>query len=309
MAAYRAVFGHVDEILPGTLFESRQEVRAAGLHKEGQAGISWGLDAEGERAADAIVLNNGYEDDVDRWDEIIYTGAGGQDPNTKQQIADQDWNNRGNAGLCRSRLRGYPVRVIRGYQGERVFSPMSGYRYDGLYEVVREWMEPGNAGFQICRFALRRLVDDRQELSPLEEQVQELLAGEAPRVTTTVERIVRDTAVVRRVKRWYDYTCQICQLALTISDQGANYAEGAHIQSLGANHGPDVDGNVLCLCPNCHVRLDRGAIYLTDDLEVIDRYAESPGPQVYLRTVDEHRIQQRFVRAHRRFWKIVHPVG
>ncbi|WP_438293653.1 YDG/SRA domain-containing protein [Streptomyces sp. HUAS TT7] len=309
MAAYRAVFGHVGDVLPGTRFDSREEVRAAGLHKEKQAGISWGLDADGERAADAIVLSDGYEDDVDEWDEITYTGAGGQNPNTKRQVADQDWENRGNAGLRRSRIQGYPVRVIRGYQGENDFSPVSGYRYDGLYKVECEWMEAGNAGFQICRFTLRRLVDEHQELSPIEEQVQELLEGRAPRATATVERIVRDTAVVRRVKRWYDYTCQICRLALRVNGDGANYAEGAHIQSLGANDGPDVDGNVLCLCPNCHVRLDRGALYLTDDFEVIDRYAEGPGPRVYLRTVEGHRIQQRFLRAHRRFWNVDGPAA
>jgi predicted restriction endonuclease len=29
--------------------------------------------------------------------------------------------------------------------------------------------------------------------------------------------------------------------------------------------------NVLCLCPNDHVLFDRGAIYVADDLEVIER--------------------------------------
>ncbi|GAA4103379.1 MULTISPECIES: YDG/SRA domain-containing protein [unclassified Streptomyces] len=307
MAAYRAVFGHVGGVLPGTRFASREEVKAAGLHKENQAGISWGLDPRGERAADAIVLSNGYEDDVDEWDQITYTGAGGQDSNTKRQIADQNWENRGNEGLRRSRINGYPIRVIRGYQGEEDFSPVSGYRYDGLYRIEREWMEAGNAGFQICRFALRRLDDDRQELSSIEGQVQDLIEGRPPRATATVERIIRDTAVVRRVKSWYNYTCQICQLALRVNGSGSQYAEGAHIQSLGANDGPDVDGNVLCLCPNCHVRLDRGALYLSDDFEVIDRYAEGIGPRIYLRTVGEHRIQRRFIRAHRRFWGIEQP--
>ncbi|MFK4222936.1 HNH endonuclease [Streptomyces sp. NPDC019890] len=108
------------------------------------------------------------------------------------------------------------------------------------------------------------------------------------------------------MKRWYQHTCQICRLPLVVGAGGASYAEGAHIQALGKpTNGPDVDGNVLCLCPNCHVRLDRGAIYFTDDLEIVDRYAEGPTlPVVRLATVEEHRIQQRFIRAHRRFWKI-----
>ncbi|WP_078491009.1 YDG/SRA domain-containing protein [Streptomyces scopuliridis] len=307
MAAYRAVFGHVDNILPGAHFATRQDVKEAKLHKEREAGISWGLDDEGERAADAIVLNNGYEDDRDLWSEVLYTGAGGRNRNTGRQIENQSWENRGNSGLRRSQIKGYPVRVIRGSDGEQSLSPVNGYRYDGLYGVVDCWIEKGNAGFQICRYKLLRLTDDEQELTSLEQQVQEALRGAPRRRTTTVERIVRDTEVVRRVKRWHGYTCQICALALTVGADGASYVEGAHIQPLGGpDGGPDIDGNVLSLCPNCHVRLDRGALYLTDDLQVIDRYAEGSAPRsVPLRTVEKHRIEQRFVRAHRRLWRIL----
>ncbi|MET9519356.1 YDG/SRA domain-containing protein [Streptomyces sp. NPDC002994] len=306
MAAYRAVFGHVGGVLPGTHFDSRREVKAAKLHKEGEAGISWGLDGGEEQAADAIVLNKGYADDLDLWDEVLYTGAGGQDRSTKRQVEDQSWGNPGNAGLRRSRIKGHPIRVIRGYRGEKDYSPVKGYRYDGLYEVIEEWKETGVEGFQVCRFKLRRLEINRQELTPIEQQVQDMLDGMAPRVTTTVDRIVRDTAVARRVKRWYGHTCQICRLPLVVGADGVSYAEGAHIQALGKpSSGPDVDGNVLCLCPNCHIRLDRGAIYLTDDLKVVDRFADGPAARgVRLLTVGDHRIQKRFVRAHRRFWKI-----
>lgn len=305
MAAYRAVFGHVDNILPGTHFDSRKEVKAAGLHKEEQAGISWGRDSENQRVADAIVLNNGYEDDRDDWVEILYTGAGGRNANTGRQEEDQTWENPGNDGLRRSRVMGHAVRVIRGFQGEPDLSPASGYRYDGLYQVVEESEEIGNAGFLILRFKLTRLLDEDQELTPLEQQVEDIIQGEAPRRTATVERIVRDTAVSRRVKQWYGYRCQVCRVTLPVGTDGQSYAEGAHIQALGADGGPDVESNVLCLCPNCHVRLDRGAIYLTDALQVIDRFpSEGRSPVSALWTVDEHRIKARFARAHRRFWKI-----
>ncbi|WP_354006219.1 YDG/SRA domain-containing protein [Streptomyces sp. NBC_00059] len=321
MAAYRAVLGHVNDIPPGTHFDSRRAVKAAKLTKETEAGISWGLDVDDCRVADAIVLNNGYEDDVDEWNEIVYTGAGGQGPNSRKQIADQSWENRGNAALRRSRVRGGHVRVIRGHQGEADYSPVSGYRYDGLYRVLDDWDEIGRAGFRICRFRLRRLDDRAQELTALEQQVQEALGQPQPadgdgacgdpapvqRRITTVARIVRDTAVSRRVKRLHAFTCQVCALALSVGPGGVSYAEGAHIHALGgASGGPDVDGNVLCLCPNCHIRLDRGAIYLTDDLRVVDRYAGDVRPSaVPLRTVEQHRIQARFARAHRRFWGIV----
>ncbi|GGN53660.1 hypothetical protein GCM10011579_012070 [Streptomyces albiflavescens] len=306
MSAYEVVIGHVKGIVPGELFGSRMAVKRAGLTKEQQAGISWGLDAEGVPLADAIVLNKGYEDDRDGWGEVLYTGAGGRDESTRRQVEDQSWENPGNAGLVRSHTLGHPVRVIRGYRGEPSYSPTSGYRYDGLYRIARHWQEKGISGFQICRFELQRLADDRQELTPLEEQIHDVIEGQPPRKASTVERIVRDTAVIRRVKRWHGYRCQVCRLALAIGPDDANYAEGAHIQALGKQgNGPDVDGNVLCLCPNCHIRLDRGAIYLTDALDVIDRFGSEAAPRMTkLATVPEHRIQQKFVRAHRRFWNI-----
>ncbi|MFJ4922142.1 YDG/SRA domain-containing protein [Streptomyces sp. NPDC088725] len=303
---YQAVIGHVGEIAPGALFGSRREVANAGLHKAIQDGISWGRDSDGQVVADAIVLSKGYEDDVDQWNEILYTGAGGQDENNRQ-VEDQTWDKTANAALVRSQERGHCVRVIRGSNGEKPYAPAAGYRYDGLYGIREAWMEKGKLGFQICRFKLHRLPDDAQERTSLEEQVQDLIDRRPPRKSATVVRVVRNTAVVQRVKRWHDYTCQICALALAVGPDREGYAEGAHIQALGGKDGgPDVEGNVLCLCPNCHVRLDRGALYLTDDLYVVDRYAKDPADSaVPLRTVVQHRIEARFARAHRRLWRVL----
>ncbi|MEV8225210.1 YDG/SRA domain-containing protein [Streptomyces sp. NPDC079167] len=320
MSDYKAVLGHVGDVAPGSHFKSRADVKAAGLTKETIAGISWGVDGEGRKVADAIVLNDGYVDDVDRWTEIIYTGAGGQKGNSKRQVEDQSWGNRGNASLRMSRIQQAPVRVIRGYKGVTKYSPVTGYRYDGLYAVLQDWDEAGKEGFRICRFRLRRLGDRAQELTSVEEQVRDLLHRQSAEVeagrggpdtstrrrTATINRIIRDTAVSRRVKRLHDYTCQICGLAISVGRNGEKYAEGAHMQALGGpDGGPDVDGNVLCLCPNCHIRLDRGALYITDYLHVIDRYATDEFRRVTpLRTVEQHRIEPQFARAHRRFWGI-----
>lgn len=322
---YRPIFGHVGGVELGALFASRKEVKAAKLHKVEEDGISWGRDEQGRVKADAIVLNNGYEDDVDGWDEITYTGVGGRTRDSRQQTSDQDWDKQGNAGLSESFAAGAPIRVIRGSSGEKDFSPLKGYRYDGLYEIVRKWDETGRAGFMICRFLLRRLSAAQQEAIPLEDQLRGILAdadrglgaerrrqaderaeGPAPRRTTTIERIVRDTEVARRVKAWHGYTCQFCRLSLAVGEGGKSYAEGAHIDALGGpDGGPDVEGNVLCLCPNCHVRFDRGALYLTDGLLVVDRFPAAGAPRsTPLRQVPEHRIRERFARVHRRRWGI-----
>ena len=41
-----------------------------------------------------------------------------------------------------------PVRVIRGYKGDPVWSPQEGYTYSGLYEVVACWIEAGKFGLE-----------------------------------------------------------------------------------------------------------------------------------------------------------------
>lgn len=81
-------------------------------------------------------MSGGYEDDEDYGDTILYTGHGGNDPQTGRQTADQTLT-RQNLALAVSADRGLPVRVLRGADGDPKHSPSSGYRYDGLYYVER----------------------------------------------------------------------------------------------------------------------------------------------------------------------------
>jgi hypothetical protein len=84
---------------------------------------------------------------------------------------------------------------------------------------------------------------------------------------STAERVVRATAVSQFVKRIHDHTCQVCRTRLAVHGHG--YSEGAHIRPLGGGHGgPDVPSNVLCLCPNCHVLFDIGALIVDDAMQV-----------------------------------------
>ncbi|WP_445170551.1 YDG/SRA domain-containing protein [Mycolicibacterium sp. Dal123E01] len=94
-------------------------------------------------------------------------------------------------------------------------------------------------------------------------------SGRPGRTETTIQRIIRSTKVAEALKHLYDYTCQVCQTRLATHAGG--YAEAAHIQALGVLHnGPDVVQNLLCLCPNDHVRFDAGANYIDDALAVRD---------------------------------------
>jgi putative restriction endonuclease len=93
-----------------------------------------GISGSGTEGADSVVLSGGYEDDEDRGEVIVYTGHGGNDPNTKRQVADQEFS-RGNLALAVNRKEGLPVRVIRGAELDSPYAPERGFRYDGLYVV------------------------------------------------------------------------------------------------------------------------------------------------------------------------------
>src|SRR5438309_933297 len=127
-------FGPIPGVPEGTVFATRREAAGAAIHRPLQAGISGG----GSEGADSIVVSGGYADDEDYGDLIIYTGHGGRDPETGQQIADQTLTV-GNLALAVSADRGLPVRVLRGAGGDPAYSPESGYRYDGLFYVEDYW--------------------------------------------------------------------------------------------------------------------------------------------------------------------------
>lgn len=255
------VFGEISNIPEGQWFEGRKEMMSSSFHR------SWGrgIDGNKQEGTSAIVLSGGYEDDEDLGNEIIYTGAGGNDPNTGKQIADQSWDNAGNAGLYTSWDKGLPVRVIRGHQHKSEFSPMKGYTYAGLYSVVDAWQEIGKSDFRICRFRLVYCGDKEQSLPT--ENVLTDKQGSKKRLQSSVLRLVRDTQISNEVKELYKYQCQVCELA--IETKTGFYAEGAHIRPVGRPHnGDDSVSNLLCLCPNHHVMFDKGMFSINDDFSL-----------------------------------------
>ena len=103
------------------------------------------------------------------------------------------------------------------------------------------------------------------------------------RAATTTYRILRDTALARRVKVLHKYQCQICGHTIMLAD-GSRYAEAHHIKPLGSPHdGFDIIGNILCLCPNHHAECDLGAVKLSMSA---------------LRFVDGHKVAPEFVDYH-----------
>ena len=277
-------FGHILGVEVGDIFESRATLAKVGIHPPTQAGISGGA----KEGADSIVLSGGYEDDEDFGDEIIYTGAGGRDENSGKQIADQKLE-RTNMALARNSLEGLPVRVTRSYKHPSNYSPSKGFQYAGLYRVVDYWCENGLSGYKIWRYRL--IAVDFLTGNKHVVNVEPPEYGETKRTETTVQRIVRDSKIAKKVKSIHNYSCQVCGLAI---DTGVGlYAEAAHIQPLGQPHcGPDIEENILCLCPNHHVMFDNGVFTIADDLTLI-------GIKGVFRTNKKHKVGVNFIAYHR----------
>jgi len=262
------IFGDIIGVSEGDIFSSREDLKNAGLHRNTQQGI----DGNGEFGVASIVLSGGYEDDVDFGDEILYTGVGGQNSQTKKQIEDQSWEKFGNKGLLVSELHGLPVRVTRGHNHKSQYSPKNGYQYGGLYQVVEHSWKKRDDGFGVCRFKLIKIssIANLTTSDPVADENTILTGDNGPtsRIPTTVLRIVRDNKLSRKIKRLYNYTCQVCGIRIDLN--GVGYAEAAHIKPLGRPHnGSDDPGNLLCLCPNHHVMFDKKCFTINPDFSLV----------------------------------------
>lgn len=286
--AREIVFGNIEGIAEGQWFKGRREMMPSSFHRMWGAGI----DGSKNDGVAAIVLSGGYEDDEDFGNEIIYTGAGGNDSNNKKQMQDQSWDYSPNAGLLRSMNEGLPVRVIRGFKHKSSFSPSSGYTYAGLYSVVDAWEEVGRSGFKICRFRL--VYSGQNESVKLPEEIElDYQKKDAVRKESTVLRIVRDTKIAHNIKKLYNHECQVCGVALQI--KVTRYAEGAHIKPLGKPHnGDDNTDNLLCLCPNHHVLFDKGAFSISDEMELVGDLVGT------LKLHDKHILNKENLKYHRK---------
>ncbi|MGV9367327.1 YDG/SRA domain-containing protein [Amycolatopsis sp. NPDC003731] len=294
--------GEIPGVTVGDVFADRKALAAAGVHREGRAGIT----GTAARGAESIVLSGGYAD-IDNGDTIVYTGHGGQNA-AKKQVENQTFLARGNAALKTSMIKLTPVRVIRGRGKTKERNahihnpPPSGYRYDGLYFVDDCYYEQVE-DFRLCRFRLSKaapidvIVTPPHVLLESEEWHSELLAGNKNPGKRAFEgsRVVRSVELANEVKALHDHTCQMCGNRLEVSGRG--YAEGAHIRALGGGHdGPDEADNMLCLCPNCHVLFDYGALIVEKDYSVF-RNGQLIGK---LRTKPGHPIRDEYLEYHRR---------
>ncbi|KAI3982140.1 hypothetical protein MKX01_019046 [Papaver californicum] len=136
---------HVTGVDVGHQFYSRAEMVVVGLHSHWLNGNDF-MGAKFKKMAEyknytfpiavSIVLGN----------DLL---------GNKCQIADQEMK-RGNLALKSNIEQNVPVRVIRGLKCPSSYCGKV-YTYDGLYNVVRYWVEKGVSGFTIYKYRLKRL--------------------------------------------------------------------------------------------------------------------------------------------------------
>jgi hypothetical protein len=183
---------------------------------------------------------------------------------------------------------------VRGvsYKGALYFDVVSIRVFDPVtWETVsRIWAElqvngPGRVKYNLNPSGYAEF---EQELKGIKRPALPFMPGhdvprnELPmRLRMEVSRLIRDTKLSREVKAIHDNKCQICGYCLELSTD-TTYAEGH--QPLGEEHnGPDVKENIICVCPNCHVKLDYNAFRITPRM---------------LRLKESHNVAQHFIDYH-----------
>ncbi|MFH5800450.1 HNH endonuclease [Haladaptatus sp. CMAA 1911] len=167
------------------------------------------------------------------------------------------------------------------------------------YENVREYLEEKYWSSQSEPHSEETDESDARSRRARVDQEEGVSDLRPPRrVESAVSRIVRNTTIVKRLKKKYDYRCQVC------SEQrrrklDAKYAEGHHLHPLGNSPaGPDHEQNLLVLCPNHHADFDYGMIKVDPEtLEMTHAYDEGiSGGKLWIH--DDHQVKDEFLEYH-----------
>ncbi|WP_061994240.1 HNH endonuclease [Clostridium sp. ATCC 25772] len=104
----------------------------------------------------------------------------------------------------------------------------------------------------------------------------------------------RDRTLVEYIKDFYSNTCQICGQKIDLGDKF--YSEVHHIKPLYLG-GPDVLENMIVVCPNHHVRLDKGGISIDLNSNVVE-YLNLKRENIIL---IKHNISNEYIEFHNKY--------
>ncbi|GJW80410.1 histone H3-K9 methyltransferase [Tanacetum coccineum] len=151
--------GSVPGVEVGDEFQYRVELALVGIHRPFQGGIDFVKQGKDVFAV-SIVASGGYDNEIDKPDCLIYSGAGGV---TKEKTIEDQKLERGNLALYNNIAAKLPVRVVRGWKSSETSDLdsktkiMTTYIYDGLYMVNDCKRETGPKGNLVFKFELKRI--------------------------------------------------------------------------------------------------------------------------------------------------------
>ncbi|MFK2825155.1 HNH endonuclease [Bacillus sp. B190/17] len=113
-----------------------------------------------------------------------------------------------------------------------------------------------------------------------------------------IDRLVRDSSKVKKLKKIYHNCCQVCGESITLLS-GVTYSEVHHIQPFNKDHqGNDNIPNMLVLCPNHHQLFDMGILALDPENHTTILHVDEALPYHQKLSLLKHRLSFTCVRYH-----------
>lgn len=140
----------------------------------------------------------------------------------------------------------------KGYNGRPVFeSPATGYYHLSNRQYWLDMWKEETVDEKILKIGFGKNQNGDLEVTT--------------RTLREINIINRNRTLVQSLKSLYNNTCQLCSTQIKIAEH-VFYSEVHHLKSLGQPHnGPDTSGNMIVVCPNCHVMLDFKSIEISKD--------------------------------------------
>lgn len=256
-------------------------------------GIEIRYDDKGQQYLWLFAKEEGRYDDDLGTEQFRFTGEDPQGPGVESPGEENQELKRGNKAL-RDAID-TPVPIFLFYQS----NDEDRWEYRGMVEVVSFEYKPSD-GRYVYEFLLEPIENSSTSSSEISTDISEQATDlKRPlRAESTVSRIIRNTQIVKDLKRKYEYCCQVCRDQRR-GNEGKPYAEGHHIRPLGQPHnGKDEKSNILILCPNHHADFDYGRIKVDVENYRIEHTDEPEVDGSELLVDESHELKDQYLRYH-----------
>ncbi|MBI3768219.1 MAG: HNH endonuclease [Deltaproteobacteria bacterium] len=108
---------------------------------------------------------------------------------------------------------------------------------------------------------------------------------------------VRDRALALEAKRRAQFRCEVCGDSLGDTEAARRYVQAHHVEPLSV-FGPDVQQNLVVLCPSCHAKMHAGVMTLersADGVRVVRREEATAGSREASSPVTQDSVRDRLL--------------